>query len=184
MGICVNWIVESCLRKGLITEGQVPWFRYGLEKRIYTVIGLIPFVIIATLLTNISAAVSFIGAFYALRSRTNGYHAATLGGCVIISLIAELLFLTVLYPFLTLKGTMIVSGICVVFILVAAPYNHPKMHLSKEEIYALKHSVRRRCIVLFILLCILSYAQLEDITKGLATGIAMAASMLCLAYIT
>lgn len=184
MGICIGEIIELCLRKGIITEEQVPWFRYGLEKRIYTVIGLIPFVIIAILLTNLATALSFIGAFYALRSRTSGYHAPTLGRCMLISLAAELLFLLVLYPCLTLTCAVIVSAICVVFILIAAPYNHPNMHLSKEEIYALKHSVRRRSIVLLVLICILSYAQLADIAKGLTTGIAMAAGMLCLAYIT
>ena len=34
---------DLCLEKQIITQTQVPWFLYALEKRALTVLGAIPF---------------------------------------------------------------------------------------------------------------------------------------------
>ena len=184
MKFCTDWLVELCLRNDFVPESQLPWLRYCIEKRLSTAIGLFPFFVGAILLTNIESAVCFVGAFCVLRSRINGYHAKTLGGCLLVSLVTELIFLIGLYPVLTPLSAVLLTLICIVIMLLLAPFNDSKIHLSEDEVLALKVCVRKRSIILGVLVFASTMIQLTNITKGLATGTAMAAFMLCLAYMS
>lgn len=181
---CVNWLVDYCVAHNFIEEKMEPWLRYSIEKRVFTIIGLIPFLLLALLLTNSPMAVSFIASFYFLRSCINGFHAKTIYGCLFISLATELLFLLGLCPILTLSRSIIINTICIPLILWLAPYNDSKIHFSTTEVIALKKRIRRRILVLASIMCISSVIMLSDIVSGLTAGIAMATFMLSLSYIT
>ena len=183
MKFCTDWLVEFCLKNDFVPESQLPWLRYCIEKRLSTAIGLFPFFVGAILLTNIESAVCFVGAFCVLRSRINGYHAKTQWECLVVSLVTELIFLVGLYPVLTPLIAVLLTLICIVVMLLLAPFNDPKIHLSEDEVLALKVCVRKRSTVLGFLVLASSMMRLTSIAKGLTTGIAMAAFMLCLAYI-
>lgn len=183
MATVTDKIVIFCRKNGLILETQEPWLRYGLEKRFSTLIGLVPFVILAVFLTNFFTAISFICSFCALRSRINGYHANTQAGCLFVSLGLELICLLGAYPLLSVNTAIVLICVCSYILILVAPYNHPNMHLSDTEIDVLKIHIKRIVLLLWFLSLIFGFLQIEDITKGLATGVFMATIMLCMAYI-
>jgi accessory gene regulator protein AgrB len=181
---CINWLVDYCIAHNFIEKKMEPWLRYSIEKRVFTIIGLIPFLLLALLLTNSPMAISFIASFYFLRSCINGFHAKTIYGCLFISLATELLFLLGLCPILTLSRSIIINTICIPLILWLAPYNDSKIHFSTTEVIALKKRIRRRILVLASIMFISNVIMLSDIVSGLTAGIAMATFMLSLSYIT
>ena len=179
MKFCIDWFIGYCLKNDIISEHQTPWLQYGMEKRLSTIIGFIPFSPLAALLSDWGSAFWFIGGFCTLRNWINGYHAKTQWGCILASLGTELLFLVGLYPILTPLYAIILGLVCIVILLLAPPYNHPNIHLSHDEINVLKVCNRHRVILMSGILTISCIAQLDSIVKGLTTGIAMATYMLC-----
>lgn len=178
----INWIIAYSLKNGIVTENNLPWFRYGIEKRLTTVVVMIPFFILAVLLTNFHVACVFLLCFYLLRSRMNGYHANKFFHCFIHSLLLEIVCLLLIYPLLNQLSVYTLSIICITLIFILAPYNHPNMHLTKEEVYACRISSRIRisCITICnIIVCALGYL---DYAKGIVLGTMMAVYLLCLAY--
>ena len=182
MKYCVDRIVCYCYKNGFISESQVPWLRYSIEKRISSIIGIIPFAVLAVLLSDFWCALCFISSFCFLRSRINGYHSKTLIGCILVSFTIEMLSFKIIYPILTPITSLVISIVCFVILIIFAPYNHPNMHYSDDEVLALKKSIRHRVAVLFLFLSILLVNQLISALHGPTLGIAMAAFMLCLAY--
>ncbi len=179
----INWIIAYSLKNGIVSEDNIPWFRYGIEKRLTTTIVMIPFFLLAVLLTNFSVACVFLLCFYLLRSRMNGYHANKFIHCLIHSLLLEITCLLLVYPILNHLSVYTLSIICFFLIFILAPYNHPNMHLNKEELYACKISSRIRisCItVCNIIICALGFL---DYAKGIILGTMMAVYLLCLAYL-
>ena len=181
---CINWLVDYCVAHNFVEKKMEPWLRYSIEKRFFTIIGLIPFLLLALLLTDLPMAISFITSFYFLRSCINGFHAKTIYGCLFLSLAIELLFLLSLCPILNLPMSIIINTICIPLILWLAPYNDSKIHFSTTEVIALKKRIRRRILVLASIMFISNVITLSDIVCGLTAGIAMATFMLSLSYIT
>ena len=171
-----------CADSGIITQKDIPWFRYGLEKRIFTLVGAVPFFLLALFLTDISTAVPFFFSFYLLRRYANGYHAKSMGVCFVQSLLFESVFLGLVGRFLNLPTALTVATVSALLIAVLAPFNHPNMHLSDKEICACR--VRSRFYAGCLLGCtyISAAVQKTNWVKGFALGIAMAAFLLCLAY--
>lgn len=181
---CIDKIVRYCCKNGYISENQVPWLRYSIEKRLSSIVGIIPFTFLAFLLSDFWCALYFILSFCFLRSKINGYHSKTLLGCLFVSLATELLFFIAFYPLLTPIIALVIWMVCIVILLLLAPYNHPNMHYSMEEVLALKKSIRHRVIILTTIFLTSFAMQAPSSTQGLTLGIAMAAYMLCLAYIS
>lgn len=44
---CIDKIVRYCYQNGYISENQVPWLGYSIEKRLSSIIGIIPFAFLA-----------------------------------------------------------------------------------------------------------------------------------------
>lgn len=173
----------QCIQSGIITEDQLPWFIYGIEKRLSTLLTSIPFFLLAKLLTTPQCAVSMFLAFFLLRRRTSGYHAGSIGSCLFMSLLLEIAFFALIYPLLHLFTIILLLGICTPIIYMFAPYRHPNMQFSDEEAYACQTSSRVNACTLAIGSVITYAAGLHEISKGLTIGIAMATILLCIAYI-
>lgn len=115
---CIRSIVDMCVTKGYITQDQSPWLYYGLEKRVSTVIVSIPMLIIGSLVSSPATSIAFYISFCSLRTRTNGIHAKTLFGCLIVSTLSEIIFLGFL-PYILNDAVgivlLITSGISIFF---------------------------------------------------------------------
>lgn len=179
----VNRFVAYCANQGIISEENIPWFKYSVERRFYTWIVMIPFLVLGFWLVGFWATISFLIGFYAIRRRSNGFHAKTPGRCFFLSLTFEALFLMVLYPNLTPLRALFVDICSMVLLVTLGPYNHPNCDFSEAELVGLKHALCRTLLLLSFITAIAAIIGRTEILYGLSSGIAMAAAMLCLAYI-
>lgn len=178
----VSKLSAICVRSNLIEAKDVPWFEYGIKTRITTLTVLIPFALLAVKLVGIPTTLAFLASFQFLRTRVSGYHANSVLGCISVSLILELFFLGVFLQHLNTAAVCISNGINFAVIALFAPFIHPNMDFSGEEIQALRHSAKRRAALTTFLAFACYGLNFTAVAKGLTTGAAMAASMLCLAY--
>lgn len=179
----MNIIVSFCIQRKIITEVDAEWFRYGLEKRLLSIIMSIPFFIIATLLSNLYVASAFFFSFSYLRSRMSGYHAKSVMLCTIMSLFLELIFFCIIYPLLNRFASGIIMTIVILLVTSLAPYNHPNMNFTTSELHACKKSSRIRLCFLSVIFFTALACNWNWIIKGISLGCAMAALLLCIAYL-
>lgn len=179
----VDKVADYCINEELIKPNEISWFKYGLEKRITTILIGVPFLIIAFVISDYLCAISFFATYFFVRKYIGGYHARTVLGCVAFSLMTELIFLGGLSYILNVPLILLTIGVSTITILLFAPHNHPNMHLSPEEISACRKRGRRRiCIIVLSSVTTCFWGNIE-IAKGCAVGIAMAATLLCVGYI-
>ncbi len=176
-------LVEMLHQRGLIDKADIPWVRYGIQKRLLTFVGIIPLLLLGIHIAGFRNAVMFISSFYLLRPWCNGYHAKTPVSCLITSLLIEVAFLLGIRYILTPHIAIIVNILSCIILLIYAPYNHPKMHYTQEEIVALKAKIRKTLIPLEIAVGCALILQFTDVLYGLTAGVAMTTFMLYLAYI-
>ena len=183
MNSFVKYISDLCLRNQIITSEQCTWFEYCLEKRISSILVSIPFFILATIMSDVYVAFAFFVCFYLIRTKANGFHARTVWGCFILSIIHVIAFIGVLYPLLDAITLDIIAFVGVSIIWLLAPFDSPEMHLSDTEKATCRTSSRMRSCGILVCGFILQALGVLTIAKGLFLGIAMAAYLLCLAYI-
>lgn len=172
-----------CIQKGIVREADALWFKYALEKRISTACIALPFFILAVIFSNFFTASCFFLSFYILRSKTNGFHANSLLGCICISLLVEVFLFLVIYPYLNTLANCVLNTICGALIMILSPFNHPSMSYSEKERIACRSHARRNVCIFLLVAAISILLRLQHIASGITLGIAMTAFMLCLAYI-
>ena len=183
MDAILDRIVNFCLDKEIVKPDNAEWFRYGLERRLTTLFVGIPFVVLGCLISNIQTAIAYFLSFFYLRTYMNGYHAKTVFRCLFSSLVLEILFLGVFSRLINSEISLIAMSFCLVVSFTIAPYNHPNMHLSENELAASKQKVRFRSVMIAAILLLSWLTGLNFVTKGIALGSAMAGCLLCFAYI-
>lgn len=178
----INSFVEMCVEKDYVSQERAAWLQYALEKRIVTVMGFIPLLVLGFMIARPATVVGFIAAFCLLRSRTNGYHAKSIGRCLVYSIVGEVIFLKVLPVVWDNIICCTVLIVAVLLIWFFAPYNYPNMDLSQEEIVACAKSAKCRLIMCFFALGI-SYGWGQyQFARGIFLGIVMTATTLVMAY--
>lgn len=175
-------ITAYCVARGIIDPTDTPWFRYGLEKRILSTLCMALLSALAAFISDIPTAVSFLLGFQLLREKISGFHAKTPAGCLCMSVLTELLFFGWLYPRFCLAGMFLGNLLSTAVIFILAPYNHPDMHLSEDEIQALRSSGRILAISIMLIALVCGIAGLRSIACGLTIAVTMAAFLLCIAY--
>lgn len=183
MGVWLDKLTSYCVQNGIVREEDADWFKYGLEKRLSTVFIAFPFFLLAVVLSNIFTAIFFFGSFYTLRSKTNGFHARSILGCISLSLLTEVVFFLVIYPQLKPITNCIICLVCSIAIMTLAPFNHPSMSYSEKERQACRSHSRKITCILLILVLVAILLEFNKISAGITLGIAMTTFMLCLAYI-
>lgn len=116
MNSLLDWFTNYCINNKLISRDNEAWFRYGLEKRICTLIVLVPFAIVAINISEFWTALFYMISFYYLRSQTNGYHAKTHWGCFIGSLLLLLFFVFFIEPMLDAFWILVLVSITVMIV--------------------------------------------------------------------
>lgn len=177
----LDCFVARYVKKGYIPEEQAPWLRYALEKRITSIITLIPVLMIGFVITSPARLFAFLVAFFWLRSRTNGYHAKSVAECTFSSVVWEIFFLKVL-PVQNAVFALVIFSMSIFIIWFCAPYNHPDMGLSPEEVAACAKSAKARLSMLGFAFCILNIWGLSQVAEGILLGIVMTAATLVMGY--
>lgn len=179
----VDSAIQYCVSSDYITQEDIPWFRYCLEKRISTIIVGVPFFVLALIMSNFLCAISFFVTYFFIKKYMGGYHAQTMWGCLGFSLLMELLFLGFLPHLLNATLFFVLWALCTLLILKLAPYNHPNLHLTVEELAGCQKKVRLRLCFVVMVAIISHLVGIREIANGCTIGIAMATALLCLAYI-
>lgn len=184
MHIIINKLVQYCINHNFARAEDIPWLRYSLEKRITSIVTLIPFFILAIYMTSIPCAIAFFICFYSIRSRSSGFHMHNAGSCFVMSLALDYILTKYLYPLLNDTSIFILTSVCATIIFFLAPYKHPNMNFTKEELQVCRSYSR-------IIICNVSFATIicvilsaTEIAKGATMGILLSAFLLCLGYIT
>lgn len=179
----IDSFTNLCLNNGYITQEQAPWLRYGIEKRITSFLISIPMLIVGSWISSPAITISFYVSFCLLRTRTNGIHAKSFGGCFILSILTEVVFLGVLPRFWNNVVAIVLLIASTIPIYFLAPYNHPNMDLSSEELVECARSAKRRLLILILLLIVLRVLHINQLATGILLGIVMVAVTLTFAYI-
>lgn len=173
----------GCVEEKIIAEEELEWLVYGLEKRITTAITAIFFLLIGIHLADATSVIAFLSSFYFLRVRTNGYHANSFFGCLIISLLLEGFFLKLVLPALNSSIFFLLNIADFWTIFLFAPFTNRNMHLDDEELMACRKTSRIRISLLFTASMLLYTFDELNVSKGILLGNTMTALLLIIAYI-
>lgn len=178
----IDTLVGICIQKGYVSQDEAPWLRYALERRIVSLTAFGVLLIIGLFITTPATLLAFLITFYTLRSRTNGYHAKSVGGCLFYSILGEVFYLRILPDVWNDVFAFIALAASIMLIWFFAPYNHPNMDLSPEEVIACAKSAKWRLSTLIFALSVLYALQQYQLALGILLGIVMTASTLAMAY--
>lgn len=127
-----------------IAEDKKEWCHYVVIKFLMSVLSLCLLIPIGSFVVRWFGSILYTFTFRFLRARTGGYHARTPHGCLITSVILQVLFLylSICMPHTSLfVFVAIISGFSIVLI---GPANHPELHLSSAEMSALRPRIYLR----------------------------------------
>lgn len=100
----------------------------------------------------------FLLVFRLIRMRTGGYHAKTPTGCLLgstFTMIVSLEFAKRLHP----VSNLICLTAASVLILRLAPANNAALHLSEDELVAVRKEVKLRLAIVMLSACILLFLE-------------------------
>ena len=179
----VNIIIRYLSEKKIIEDEDLEWVRYGLEKRLSGGITSTIFLILAIKLSNIYVAFAYLGSFYFLRARINGYHAKTFIGCLFVSIFLEVTMLKTILPLLNRNLVIALNIVSFSIILAWAPFNDPNLHLSSRELQGCKRSARIRVLILLTFEIVFFVLHKQQLINGITLGNTMAAFLMAIAII-
>lgn len=145
-----NALTRKLLLHGYIDDDQTEWCHYAIAHRCMNVISFMLLVLVGSVIMNWCAAVLFTLAFRFLRVRTGGYHAKTPYTCLLTALsvqIIALLFAQYIAYSWIFGVTALIS---VIIILKLAPANNAAIHLTREEMDALRPTIWRRVFIVLV----------------------------------
>ena len=179
----VNEITEKLVACEVVDRCDAEWFSYAVQKKLISLISGSAFLIIGVMSTELSTVAAYLGSFYFLRTRTNGYHAKTFILCLLYSLALELAMLYLLLPELNTFWVFALNAVCTVCVFLLAPVNDRSIHLNAAELKACKRSGRARMLLLDALLIAAYLLSVDSIVNGLTLGNTMTALLLVIARI-
>lgn len=158
------------LLHGLIQQEQKDWCHYFLQKHIQSALVLSTLLVVGTLITNLVYAIVYCISVLFLQKRTNGYHSRSEWLCALVSILFEMLALLSIPWFETFSYCVVLFGstICV---MLLAPVNNQKIHLSEKEMHAMHCRACVRVGILTLISVFLWRMGYFDIAKCIALSI-------------
>lgn len=175
-------VTQYCLRKRLIDFHQTEWCRYMVMHRAMSIISLLWLVPVGTLFSRWYISLAFVFSYRFLRSRTGGYHAKTPFGCILSSTVLQILGMYLISHTILASCTVVLFVLSSIIIILQAPANNAELHLSVEEIQALKPRIKLRLLILLALTIIFSFT-LTQVSVCISFGVATTAVLLLLSKI-
>lgn len=141
------------LLRGYIETDQIEWCHYMVMRRCMSLLSFLTMVLVGAVIANLRAALVFTAAFRFLRIRTSGYHAKTPHACLLTALSVQCVALMLVRCFGSLLFYGVLAGFSVFAIAKLAPANNAAIHLTQDEIAALRPSIRMCTMAIFIMGC-------------------------------
>lgn len=140
-----NWL----LCQSIITEDEIPIYRYAAYNILYTAIPVFIMLIIGFIIGTVIGSLLFILTFILLRKYTGGFHFNSPVLCMIVSIITEFLFMylakLISDPYTLIM--LITASSCSLLLLSPVPSeNRP---LDNEEILYCKNKLKQILVFLF-----------------------------------
>ena len=173
---------EYCVRKDIISSSDAEWFSYGLVQRCEKLITLCFLFPLGWLLSSFSASFAFYLSFFLLRVRTNGYHSKTFAGCLLFSVCSECVLFLLILPYLKSATSLWILALSTITIFWLAPYNHPNLHMTKEELAASRHMARLTVLILDMALILSLSTKFYAFASGIVLGLGFTAFLLIVAH--
>ena len=150
-------VTHFFLQKHYIEPDQAEWFQYGLASRMMGCLTFLLLLPVGALFVGWISSFLYLYTFRFLRMRTGGYHAKTPHGCLLVSLGTMFAALTMaqnLHSPLLVGAVLFAAALC---IFVLAPANNASLHLTANEIAAIRPRVRLRLAGAVLMGCLLLY---------------------------
>ena len=173
-------VTHFFLQKHYIESGQAEWFQYGLTRRMVGCLTFFLLLPVGAIFAGWIGSFLYLYTFRFLRTRTGGYHAKTPHGCLLTSLCAMFVALTLakfLYSPL-LVGIVLLAAALGIFSL--APGNNASLHLTDGEIAAIRPRLWIRLAGAVLIGCLLLYICVP-LASCVAVALLAVAVMLVLA---
>ncbi len=171
-------VTQFCLRKHLIYNHQSEWCHYMVVHRTMSVVSLLWLIPMGALFSNWYISLTFVLSYRFLRSRTGGYHAKTPFGCILSSTWLQIIGVSFVSYTKGLLGIAVLFVVSSIIIIWQAPANNAELHLTADEINALKPRIKIRLAVLFVLMVF--SIVLPQIAVCISFGVAATAVLLLL----
>lgn len=175
-------IVNHWHKKGYIAQDEIAWCLYGLLNRLTTALTGIIIFAVGCFVSSWSNVLLFLFCVMFLRKYSNGYHASSFGKCFCITLTVSTLSL-IAAPYVNKVLAAILLIISSIVIVKYAPVNSDALHLSGDEMQAMRKKTR----INLLILCMAEVAFLAiDRIKAncIVLAIAMVAMLIIAAKIT
>lgn len=148
-------VTRFFLQKHYIEPDQAEWFQYGLIRRMIGSLTFLLLLPIGAIFVGWIGSFLYLYSFRFLRTRTGGYHAKTPHGCLLTSLGTMFAALTLaknLYSPLLIGAVLFAAALC---IFVLAPANNVSLHLTVDEIVAIRPRARLRLAGVVLIGCLM-----------------------------
>lgn len=128
-----EYCTSSLISRGAAEESKRAVFVYGFQLFFSTASSVLSMLIISAVSGNVFYGILYLTVFLSLRITANGYHADTFLGCFLLTNSLFLLYLSAI-SFIPPTGepaaAMVPAIICMVYIWIKAPIEHPNHKLS------------------------------------------------------
>lgn len=172
-------VTRFFLQKHYIEPDQAEWFQYGLIRRMIGSLTFLLLLPIGAIFVGWIGSFLYLYSFRFLRTRTGGYHAKTPHGCLLTSLgtmFAALTLAKKLHSPLFIGAALFAAALC---IFALAPANNASLHLTANEIVAIRPRVRFRLACIVLISCLLLYIC-APLASCMAASLSVVAIMLVL----
>lgn len=155
----IERIVEKQLKSGVISEEDIPVYRYGYLLLFEMLLNVIAGVIVGVVLGQLVMTFIFWLAYIPLRSYAGGWHASTFFRCFIVSLLSLAMALLITgYSNLPVNQlTFGIDVVCMVLISAMAPIDTKGKPLDEKE----KGRYKRITMVILIIHALISVSVPE-----------------------
>lgn len=182
----VEKLAAALQKHNLISVELVPWFLYGLNRMLLSVLTHFVLFLLGWLICGFASTTTFLVGFNLLRRSIGGWHAKTPITCLCCSVLQITFVLGVLYPlfmsilYLAIVGTLVSSAICIVLL---APMPPEKLHVTPQELTAMRHMARKTLSAEMVVVFFFLAFGLTALALSTSLGIGCAAFSLWIANI-
>lgn len=141
------------LKKEMITPELYEWCVYTIHRRLCSFLSICGLCAVGGIRVPLSQVICFLAGSVCLRRYTSGFHAKTFAGCLIGSGAILIVSEWFIVPHLTFLAGLLLLVMAESIITKKAPFNHPNLRLSKDEIEFYKKRTRQ-CLILLNLLTV------------------------------
>ena len=174
-----QWLLKKCF----IVPEQSEWCHYMLIQYIMSILSLFLLLPVSAVIVGVWGAVFYTATFRILRQRTGGYHARTPHGCLLISLVLQVLFSLLAAATKDIYALTMVILLSEVAIFLLGPANHPELHLSSKELKAVKPRMYVRQSVVFLVYVVALLTHQRMVASCIAMATFAVAILLAVAHV-